>query len=182
MTGDPLEAPAWQLASQPRGEPAQRGRARGTRAELDLALELGADVAIDSRAENMTAAILDANNGRAVDLVLEMVGGRVFDESLAALAPFGRLVTYGGVSQEPATPVRPEQLMDGSRTITGFWLSTFALRRGVYEPSLAGLYKMVAKGEVKPIVGGRYPLAEASRAHAEMRARTTVGVQVLEAR
>src|SRR4051812_48626083 len=44
-----------------------------------LALELGADVAIDSRAEDMTEALLDAN-GRRVDIVLDMVGGKTTDQ------------------------------------------------------------------------------------------------------
>lgn len=145
-----------------------------------LTLELGADVAVDSRAENLTAALLEANKGRAVDIVLESAGGRVFDESLAALGPFGRMVTYGNTSQEPPKPVRPEELMDGSRTIAGFWFSTFSQRPAVLEPSLAALYKMVAKGELKPIIGARYPLSEARRAHEELRARKTVGVQVLD--
>ncbi len=145
-----------------------------------LTLELGADIAIDSRTENLTAALLDANGGRPVDVVLESAGGRVFDESLAALGPFGRMVTYGNTSQEPPTPVRPEQLMDGSRTISGFWFSTFAQRPASLEPSLVALYKMVEKGDLKPVIGARYPLSEARRAHEELRARQTFGVQVLE--
>jgi NADPH2:quinone reductase len=145
-----------------------------------LTLELGADVAVDSRAENLTAALLDANGGKPVEVVLESAGGRVFDQSLAALGPFGRMVVYGNTSQEPPTPVRPEQLMDGSRTLSGFWFSTFAQRPAALEPSLVALYKMVAKGELKPVIGGRYPLSEARRAHEEMRGRQTFGVQVLE--
>ena len=60
-----------------------------------LALELGADVAVDANAEDLKAALREANGGAKVDIVLEMAGGRVFDQSLYALAPFGRLVTYG---------------------------------------------------------------------------------------
>ena len=45
--------------------------------------------------------LIEANEGRRVDVVLEMAGGRVFDASLRALAPFGRLVTYGIASREP---------------------------------------------------------------------------------
>ena len=60
-----------------------------------LALELGADAAVDPNAEDLNAALREANGGNKVDIVLEMAGGRVFDQSLRALAPFGRLVTYG---------------------------------------------------------------------------------------
>ena len=60
-----------------------------------LALRLGADAAVDSRSEDLTAAILEANGGSPVDIVLEMTGGPAFDASLEALAPFGRLVSFG---------------------------------------------------------------------------------------
>jgi NADPH2:quinone reductase len=70
-----------------------------------LAVELGADVAIDAAAEDMTAALREANGGRRVDVVLDMTGGRVTDQSLAALAPFGRLAFYGMANRQPPTPV-----------------------------------------------------------------------------
>ena len=66
-----------------------------------LALELGADAAVDVTREDLGAALREANLGERVDVVLEMAGGRVFDASLDALAPFGRLVTYGMASREP---------------------------------------------------------------------------------
>src|SRR3712207_2456379 len=53
-----------------------------------LALELGADAAIDSQSEDLKGAILEANDGRQVDVVLEMSGGHVFDQCMEALAPF----------------------------------------------------------------------------------------------
>ncbi len=65
-----------------------------------LALELGADVAVDANEEDLKGALREANGGAKVDIVLEMAGGHVFDQSLRALAPFGRLVTYGQASRE----------------------------------------------------------------------------------
>src|SRR5919199_1797954 len=61
----------------------------------DFTLELGADAAVDPAAEDLTAAIVDANEGRRVDAVFEMAGGRTFDGALRALAPLGRIVAYG---------------------------------------------------------------------------------------
>ena len=54
------------------------------------ALELGADAAVDPNAEELGNLLIEANGGAKVDVVLEMAGGQVFDESLLALAPFGR--------------------------------------------------------------------------------------------
>ena len=58
----------------------------------ELTLELGADAAVDPDVEDLTAALIEANEGSRVDVVLEMAGGRLFEQSLEALAPFGRMV------------------------------------------------------------------------------------------
>ena len=70
-------------------------------------LELGADAAVDPAAEDLTAAILEANGGNQVDVVLEMSGGRMFDAALEALAPFGRIVAYGIAGREQNDAARP---------------------------------------------------------------------------
>lgn len=69
-----------------------------------LAKSLGADVTVDAKSVNLAQVMRDANNGKSVDLVLEMVGGKTFDASLEVLAPFGRVIVYGMASGEMATP------------------------------------------------------------------------------
>ena len=145
----------------------------------ELALELGAHVAIDSRQDNMKEALEEANEGRKVDVVLEMVGGPTFDGSLAALAPFGRLVTYGGAGRVPPKPVDPGALMLRGRAVIGFWLVHCFSVPGMLDAAMEDLLRVVAAGELKAIVGGTYPLAEARRAHEDMRARRTSGKLVL---
>ena len=66
-----------------------------------LAERLGADAAVDSRADDLQGAILEANGGEEVDAVLEMSGGAAFDACLRTLAPFGRIATFGIASREP---------------------------------------------------------------------------------
>src|SRR3954465_5432906 len=87
----------------------------------DLTIELGADAAVDPAAEDLTGALVEANGGKLVEGVLEMAGGRTFDASLRALAPFGRLVTYGMASREQSE-IRNGHLMRKSRGVIGFWL------------------------------------------------------------
>ena len=60
-----------------------------------LCMELGADVVVDAGEADLAQALIKANNGKGVDLILEMVGGTTFDQSLDALAAFGRIVFYG---------------------------------------------------------------------------------------
>lgn len=145
----------------------------------ELALELGADVAVDAGAEDLTAALREANEGRRVDVVLEMVGGRTFSQSLDALAPFGRLIHFGQAGREGAPKVDPGQLMGTSRGVIGFWLVHVLRRPEMMAEAMTELLDAVVAGELKAIVGGTYPLAEARRAHEDMRARTTVGKLVL---
>ncbi len=74
-----------------------------------LAVRLGADVAIDPTVPGLLRTLKAANDGRLVDVVLEMTWGRVFDHSLLALAPFGRLVTYGSASGQRPRPTPPRR-------------------------------------------------------------------------
>ena len=147
----------------------------------ELAMSLGADVAVDSRTADLKSALEEANGGKKVDIVLEMVGGRTFDASLAALAPFGRLVTYGMASREAAEPVTAGHLLRRSRAVIGFWLAhCFADPQRYLAEPMAQMLGMVQRGELRPVVGGTYPLSEAARAHTDLRSRRTVGKLVLD--
>jgi NADPH2:quinone reductase len=146
----------------------------------DLARDLGAHAAVDPDADDLAAALVDANEGQPVDVVLEMVGGRVFDASLAALAPFGRLATYGMASRTPPTPVPAELLMATSRAVVGFWLVHALHLPGGLRPAMEELFDLHAAGRLRVLDGGRYPLADARRAHEDLRARRTTGKLTLD--
>jgi NADPH2:quinone reductase len=145
----------------------------------ELTLRLGADVAVDSRADDLEAAILAANDGGPVDVVLEMSGGSAFEACLRALAPFGRLVTYGLASREPVE-VRNVDLMRTSRAVVGFWLMHLFRRPDELRAGIAELLEAVGKGELEVVIGGAYPLSEARRAHEEIAARKTHGKLLLD--
>ena len=147
-----------------------------------LAVDLGADVAIDAGAPDLKAALEAANGGAKVDIVLEMVGGPTFDASLAALAPFGRLAVFGMASRVPPKPVDVGSLMGRSRAVLGFWLAHCFSRPEMLQGPMAELLAMVADGSLKPIVGGTYPLSEAHRAHEDLRSRRSTGKLVLDVR
>jgi NADPH:quinone reductase len=147
-----------------------------------LALELGADVAVSADPEGLRDRLREANGGKPVDIVLEMTGGAVFDASLASLAPFGRLVTFGMAGREPPTPVKAAELMGRSRAVIGFWLAHCFTRREMMTGPLDELFAMIGKGDLRVVDGGRYPLADARAAHEALLARRTVGKIVLDVR
>ena len=146
----------------------------------DLALELGADIAISPEPEGLRDRIREANGGPGVDIVLEMTGGPVFDQSLAALAPFGRLATFGMASRVTPTPVEPAALMAKSRAVIGFWLVHCFGRPELMSGPLAELFAMVADGRLRVVSAGRYALSDVRRAHEDLLARRTVGKVVLD--
>ena len=139
-----------------------------------LALELGADAAVDPNEEELAAALREANGGKKVDIVLEMAGGRVFDQSMRALAPFGRLVTYGLASREP-NQVSNGALMRRSQAVIGFLLMHCFGRPGMVAEPLHELFGLVGSGELRVVEGETYGLSEARRANEEMQARRTSG-------
>lgn len=144
-----------------------------------LTLELGADAAVDSRSEDLREAILEANQGRAVDVVLEMSGGEAFEQSLRSLAPFGRLVTFGIASREE-NQVKTGHLMRNSRAVVGFWLVHLFTRPDLLRAGIEELLSAAAAGELRAVIGGVYPLSEARQAHEALAARRTSGKLLLD--
>jgi NADPH2:quinone reductase len=110
-----------------------------------------------------------------------MTGGTVTDQSLRALAPFGRLGFYGMASRQPPSPIQPANLMAHSTAIAGMWLPhVFTLPGDVMGTALADLFALVQSGTLRVVPGGEYPLSEARRAHEDLRARRTSGKLVLD--
>jgi NADPH2:quinone reductase len=146
-----------------------------------LALRLGADVAIAPDPEGLTEALLEANLGREVDLVYDMSGGEVFDASYRALAHFGRIVVCGIASEQP-NKLSTGSLLRHSRAVIGFYLFHCIEVSGMLSEPLADLFARVAAGQIQAVVGGTYPLSRAADAHIDLRARRTSGKLLLDPR
>jgi NADPH2:quinone reductase len=151
----------------------------------DLARDLGADVALDpgpvtGDSTDLRDALVEANEGRPVDIVLEMAGGRLFESSFRALAPFGRLVTYGMASRVDPKPIEARHLMASSRSVVGFWLPHALQLPGGLRPAMEELLDLHAAGRLHAVDGGRYPLEHARQAHEDIASRRTQGKLVLD--
>lgn len=150
-----------------------------------LTEELGAHASVDPALadddpKQFAAALRAANGGKPVDIVLEMTGGSVFSGSLSALAPFGRLVTYGMAARQETPSVPPGVLMQKSRAVIGFWLAHCMARPDMLDAAMTDLLAMAADGSLKPVAGGRYPLSNVRDAHQDLLARRTTGKLVLD--
>jgi NADPH2:quinone reductase len=147
-----------------------------------LALELGADAAIDGAADGLTERLIEANDGRPVDVVFDMAGGDVFEQSIEALAPFGRIVAYGIASREQ-NDLRTGRLMRKSRGVVGFWLMhCLEQPEQMMREPLQDLFERAARGELRPQLGEVYGLSEVRRAHEDLTGRRTTGKLVLDPR
>lgn len=145
-----------------------------------LATSLGADVVVDAKSDDLGKALRAANGGKGVDIVLEMVGGATFDQSLLALGDFGRMLTFGMASRSAPTPIHPGSLMHGSKTISGFWLANCFGKKELMNDVIEELFALVSDGKLKPVIGGTYPLDQAGEAHKAMLSRATTGKIVLK--
>jgi NADPH2:quinone reductase len=144
------------------------------------ALTLGADIATDSSAEGLTDRLRECNDGREVDVVFEMAGGESFEQSLRALAPFGRVVVCGIATGEK-NMVSTGHLLRHSRSVLGFWLYHCLERPAeMIDEPLAQLFDLAALGELTALVGGTYPLAQAGQAHTDLAGRRTTGKLLLD--
>ena len=151
-----------------------------TGAKGELAKSLGADILVDANVEELGKAIREANGGRGVDLILEMVGGKTFDQSLLALGTFGKLITFGMASRTAPTPIHPGALMHGSKTISGFWLANCFGKKELLNDVIEELFQLISDGKLKPVIGATFPLSQAADAHKSMLARESVGKIALD--
>ena len=140
---------------------------------------LGADAAVDSRAEDLGAAIREANEGKRVDAVLHMSGGEAFEAEMDVLAPLGRMVVFGIASREQRQ-ISTASLLRGSKSVIGFWLAHLLARPDLLGPMIQDLFAAIAAGELTVTIGEVYPLSEAARAHEDLIARRTTGKLLLD--
>jgi NADPH:quinone reductase len=145
----------------------------------ELVRSLGADAVVDSRAEDLGAAIREANEGKRVDAVLHMSGGAAFDAEMGVLAPLGRTVVFGIASREQRE-VSTASLLRGSKAVIGFWLAHLLMRPDLLVPMIGDLLGAIAKSELTVTIGEVYPLSEAKRAHEDLIARRTTGKLLLD--
>ena len=127
-----------------------------------------------------TKAVREATGGRGVDLALDPVGGETFRGSLASLAVFGRLVSFGNASSAPAWNVGQPELYPSGVSVGGFSILTLAKTAPGELRSLAErAFAKAVDGTVSLPVTAEFGLEEAAEAHRLMGTRTSTGKLLL---
>lgn len=152
----------------------------GTPAKCAACVELGAERAIDYRAEDFAAVLAEATGGRGVDLILDMVGGAYLERNLASLATEGRLVIIA-LMEGAQAELDLARLMSRRLTVTGATLRarSIAQKAEIMTALRARVWPRFASDELRPIVHGTYPLADAAEAHRVMESSVHTGKLLL---
>lgn len=155
--------------------------AASTEAKRDLALSLGADAAIDSAPGGYADRVRKVL-GHGADLILDANGGPSLPAGLDALAPFGRLVSYGDSSRQGRPDVDPKALAERNLSVAGFWLRPALALPGAFHDPLKELLSLAADGTLKLPPSQTYALEDARQAFEDLAARRTTGKVVLTPR
>jgi NADPH:quinone reductase-like Zn-dependent oxidoreductase len=142
----------------------------GNDEKLQKAKELGADHLINHKTQKIRDEVRRITGKRGVDVVFEHVGTATWDDSLASLAPSGRLVTCGATTGYDAK-LDLRFLYTRQLSLLGSYMGT--------KSELHSVMRLVATGRLKPIVDRIFPLAEAAAAHVYLESSSQFGKVVL---
>ncbi|WP_405910090.1 MULTISPECIES: zinc-binding alcohol dehydrogenase family protein [unclassified Streptomyces] len=149
-------------------------------AKAKYALEYGYDEVFVSSSASFVDEVRGATGGRGVDLALDPVGGEILRGSLASLAPFGRLVSFGNASSAQPWQVGQPELYPTALSVAGFSILTLAQTAPDELRTIAErAFRTVVDGVASLPVTAEFGLAEAGEAHRLMGARTSTGKLLL---
>jgi len=120
---------------------------------------------------------MEITKGKGVEVVYDAVGRDTFMPSLEVLKPRGMIINFGTASGS-VEPFPLQMLHRKSLIVSRPTLVSYIADRSEYMAAAQAFFE-AARGDIRLEVGARYPLAEASRAHADMEARRTAGAPVL---
>jgi len=160
----------------------------------DVLRALGVDHAIDYRRGDLPEQVRRLTQGRGVDVVLDPIGGKSFEQSYRLLAPLGRLVLYG-VSAIAAGPKRswwragrtvmqlrsfkPLSLINRNRGVFGLNLAHLWDEHRQLQNSMRFLLEELRAKRIQPVLAKAFPLECAADAHRFLQSRANIGKVVL---
>lgn len=126
------------------------------KSRLDKLLELGVDFVIDHYSENISARVKEITHKKGVDLILEHVGVKVWDECMKSLGWGGKLVTCGATSG-PLVKLQLQHIFIKQQQIIGSTMGTIG--------ELVEIHDLFARGQLKASVAKIFPHVEVRAAH-----------------
>jgi NADPH:quinone reductase len=147
--------------------------------KLKVASALGADHVVNVTREPMRERLLELTNGRGADVFLDPVGGDVFDLSMRAIAPGGRILVVGATSGRYATP-RTNIVLVKMISIIGIEGRQYIENsNGVGTQDFQDMLHLIEAGRIEPYVGAEFPFEQLPEAFEHLLSRRSVGKVVL---
>ena len=144
------------------------------------AMAIGAAHVINYLEQDFVAEVMRLTNGAGVNVILDSVGGSVYEKGLHALAEGGRLVpvgfTEGRISE-------PDPALVASRNLTvfnGWGRNNFKSREEQAQGALAELLQLMSQDKFRPLIDKVFPLSEAGAAHRYLDSRQQFGKVILK--
>ena len=128
-------------------------------------------------------AVIEATDGKGIDIVLDARGEPTRAQSLSVLAPFGRLVVFGDASGNPEKPISPHALWNSNKAVVGYSITSLSKTT----PHLLAIMarqtlRLMVEGALKFAISEILPLEQAAEAHRRIEARSHVGKLLLQVR
>ncbi|MDI9848885.1 zinc-binding dehydrogenase [Rhodoblastus sp. 17X3] len=148
--------------------------------KLEFAKKRGADAGVNYTKADWLDELRRATGSAGPDVIYESVGGKVLADSLAALAPLGRIVIYGALNIHSFALGAPELLgmIFKNQSMTGFAFAPLLTPQALGR-DLRHLFDLIAAGGLDVNIGGAFPLERAAEAHRALENRTTMGKLLL---
>src|SRR6185437_3996392 len=142
---------------------------------LERLKELGLDEGINYATGDFVAEARRLTDGRGVDVVVDSVGGRTLQGSIAALAYRGRCVTVGDAGRAPAEHLDISGMRPNNQTLSGYFLGAELFLAPRAHAMIAGHLEAIARGDLRVVIDRTYPLSDAAGAHAYIEGRHAFG-------
>lgn len=153
---------------------------------IQLAKMLGAEVYSTSTKDSVLKifnkiGVKTDIHGKKFDVILNMSGSDI-GRDLSLLNNFGRLVIYGMADENFANInlVDPKILMNGSKTVSGFWLHNCFEEPSKFIDIVKSLFVLIQNGLLNTYTDFKYPLKDATKAHYDILSRKTYGKVILD--
>ena len=162
----------------------------GSDDKLGLMRELGVDHPINYRTVDFAEAVRRLRGDAGLDVIFDSLGGRTTRRGMALLGPGGRMVGFGAAEHTPGFLqvlrslrfllsfgfIHPVLLLLRSRAFIGVNMLRIADGRPlVLQRCLRAVTDLALRGELRAIVGGRFPVAQLGAAHALLESRSSTG-------
>lgn len=142
-----------------------------TEAKRELARKLGAEFVLDAQAPDWTAQVRKVTEKRGVDLVVEHVGGKVFEQLFSCLARGGTIVTCGATTGADVTLNLWPLFVKQQRLVGSYGRNSTDLRATL---------EWASGGKLKPVIDQTLPLAQTPEAFQLLRSRQILGKILIE--